>query len=256
MYSDYDAKKITETRLIFMTLGEKIRFLRAKESITQEALAEKLNVSRSAIAKWEVNNGTPDISNLKMISKMFQVSLDDLLNDEYQFGESQMKAAISESDDCKKVCDGNDCFSDDGYKSAGHEESGYYHNIELKGWNDGVFDVLIIGEDKDFIYYQKKVKENILYGLIGKRHVKSVNRSLKCSMSPEIPEFEGRNYFCSKHVLLEVAAKEGIIKGFFDFRNDDYMDVVINSFTDTTVSLKYGGDISADAVSKIEELAD
>lgn len=36
-----------------MTLGEKIRFLRSKESITQEELAEKLNVSRSAIAKWE-----------------------------------------------------------------------------------------------------------------------------------------------------------------------------------------------------------
>ena len=36
-----------------MTLGEKIRFLRSKESITQEELAEKLNVSGSAIAKWE-----------------------------------------------------------------------------------------------------------------------------------------------------------------------------------------------------------
>lgn len=48
-----------------MTLGEKLRFLRTKESITQEVLAERLDVSRSAIAKWETDNETPDIGNLK-----------------------------------------------------------------------------------------------------------------------------------------------------------------------------------------------
>ena len=57
-----------------------------------------------------------------------------------------------------------------------------------------------------------------------------------------------------KHVLLELAAKEGLIQGFFDFRNDDYMDVIINFFTDTTISLKVGGEIRIDTVSKIEEL--
>lgn len=67
-----------------MTLGEQIRFLRMKESITQEGLAERLNVSRSAIAKWETDNGTPDISNLKMISQMFAVSIDELLSDEFR----------------------------------------------------------------------------------------------------------------------------------------------------------------------------
>lgn len=53
-----------------MTLGENIKFLRKKNGITQEYLAEKLNVSRSAIAKWETDNGIPEIGNLKMISKM------------------------------------------------------------------------------------------------------------------------------------------------------------------------------------------
>ena len=71
-----------------MTLGEKIKFLRTEESITQEEFAEKLNVSRSAIAKWETDNGTPDIANLKMISKMFKISIDDLLNDEYELSDS------------------------------------------------------------------------------------------------------------------------------------------------------------------------
>lgn len=63
-----------------------------------------------------------------------------------------------------------------------------------------------------------------------------------------------RNYFVAKHVLLEVAQKEGFIKGFFDFRNDDYMNVFIEAFTDTMVHLKFGGEIEVDMISKIEEL--
>ncbi len=217
-----------------MTVGEKIKFLRTRQSITQEALAEKLNVSRSAIAKWETNNGTPDISNLKIISQMFAISIDELLDDAQQMDERTSKDTTSDGD----------CL----------EYKGHYYDIELKGWNDGVYDVLIIGEDQDFLFYQKKVKENSLYGLIGKRYVTSVNKKSECSAWTECPEFVGRNYFCGKHVFLELAAKEGVIKGFFDFRNDDYRDVVIQAFTDTMVSLKLGGEISIDTITKIEEL--
>ena len=215
-----------------MTLGEKIRFLRSKESITQEELAEKLNVSRSAIAKWETDNGTPDIANLKMISQMFKIRIDDLLNDEYELSDS-----IIEDEETDTGCE---------------VYEGYYWDIELKGWNDGVNDVLIIGEDKDFIFYQKQ--ENHLYGLIGKRYITSITRKEKCNTESECSEFIDRSHFCKKHVLLEVAKKEGLIQGFFDFRNDDYMDVIINSFTDEKISLKLGGDISIDVISKIEEL--
>ena len=215
-----------------MTLGEKIKFLRSKESITQEEFAEKLNVSRSAIAKWETDNGTPDIANLKMISQMFEISIDDLLNDEFGLSDS--------------VIDGEE--TDTGCEVY----EGYYWDIELKGWNDGVCGVLIIGEDKDFIYYQKQ--ENHLYGLIGKRYITSIRRKEKLNTEYEGSVFIDRSYFCKKHVLLELAAKEGLIQGFFDFRNDDYMDVIINSITDTKISLKFGGEISIDMISKIEEL--
>lgn len=48
-----------------MLSGEKIRKLRAEQNLSQKALAEKLAVSRQAIAKWETNRGIPDIENLK-----------------------------------------------------------------------------------------------------------------------------------------------------------------------------------------------
>lgn len=57
-----------------MTIGDKIKLLRTEKGITQEALAKKLNVSRSAIAKWETNSGVPEVSNLKIISKLFDIS--------------------------------------------------------------------------------------------------------------------------------------------------------------------------------------
>lgn len=43
-----------------MTLGDKIKNLRTNAGFTQETFAEKLNVSRSAIAKWESNKGIPE----------------------------------------------------------------------------------------------------------------------------------------------------------------------------------------------------
>ena len=63
-----------------------------------------------------------------------------------------------------------------------------------------------------------------------------------------------RNYFCGKHVLLEIACKEGFFKGFFDFRNDEYLDVVVKSFENSKVILKFGKEINIDTLSKIEEL--
>jgi transcriptional regulator with XRE-family HTH domain len=64
-----------------MKLNEKIKKYRKIFDLSQEQLAEKLNVSRQVITKWESDNGLPDIENLKQLSKTFNVSIDYLLND-------------------------------------------------------------------------------------------------------------------------------------------------------------------------------
>ena len=61
-------------------LSVKLKELRKKHALTQEQLAEKLNVSRQAVAKWESGAGMPDIENLKNISLVFHVSTDSLLD--------------------------------------------------------------------------------------------------------------------------------------------------------------------------------
>ena len=80
-----------------MTLGEKISDLRKRRGISQEKLAELLEVSRQAVTKWESGKGYPNIESLKNISKIFSVSIDELLsnNELLQAAENENKSNIS-----------------------------------------------------------------------------------------------------------------------------------------------------------------
>lgn len=62
-----------------MDLGGKICELRKKENLSQEQLAEKLNVTRQTISNWELGQTAPDIYQAKEISKIFSISLDELV---------------------------------------------------------------------------------------------------------------------------------------------------------------------------------
>ena len=65
-----------------MEFSEKLKELRKNRGLTQEELANDLYVSRTAISKWESGKGYPNIDSLKVISKYFSVSLDELLSNE------------------------------------------------------------------------------------------------------------------------------------------------------------------------------
>ena len=61
-------------------LNEKIKALRKANNMTQEELADRICVSRQAITKWETGLGTPDISNIEALARLFDVSIDQLLS--------------------------------------------------------------------------------------------------------------------------------------------------------------------------------
>lgn len=61
-----------------MEIGNQIKALRTRRGITQETLAEQLNVSSQAVSKWERGTALPDIQQLPAISAFFGVSIDDL----------------------------------------------------------------------------------------------------------------------------------------------------------------------------------
>lgn len=65
-----------------MSLAKKLVSLRKQKGLTQMDLAERLNVSRQAVSRWEVGAAIPSTDNLKILSELYGVSVDDILKGE------------------------------------------------------------------------------------------------------------------------------------------------------------------------------
>ena len=70
-----------------MTTGEKLALLREKKGITQEKLSEIINVSRQSVSRWETDISFPETDKLIKLSKLFECSIDFLLNEDIQGNE-------------------------------------------------------------------------------------------------------------------------------------------------------------------------
>ncbi|MCR5045996.1 MAG: DUF5680 domain-containing protein [Treponema sp.] len=82
-----------------MIFSEKLSVLRKNKGLTQEGLAEKINVSRQAVAKWESGQAYPDISNLIQISDLMNVTVDYLVRD----GECMMNVVPGDNHDIDQL---------------------------------------------------------------------------------------------------------------------------------------------------------
>ena len=80
-----------------MEFHNKLYNLRKQKVLSQEELANRLNVSRQTISKWEMGDSTPDMEKLIAISDMFEISLDELVMDKVptQIGEASSKSEIA-----------------------------------------------------------------------------------------------------------------------------------------------------------------
>lgn len=67
-----------------MSLAEKLVYLRKQKGLTQMEVAERLNVSRQAISRWEVGAAIPSTDNLKFLGDIYEVPVDYFLNDEIE----------------------------------------------------------------------------------------------------------------------------------------------------------------------------
>ena len=77
-----------------MNLGERIYRFRTEKNLSQGDLADRLEVSRQSISKWENNNAVPDLEKIIKLSEIFEVSLDELVK-----GEVTDKKVAEEADD-------------------------------------------------------------------------------------------------------------------------------------------------------------
>lgn len=75
-----------------MEIGKKLKEARLNRDLTQEVIAEKLNVSRQTISNWENEKSYPDIISVIELSNLYSISLDDLLK-----GDDAMMEHLQES---------------------------------------------------------------------------------------------------------------------------------------------------------------
>jgi len=80
-----------------MTLGQRIQELRKQNQMSQEQLGEQMGVSRQAISKWESDLTIPELDKLIALSKLFQVSLNDLLQVKDESGKPQPQVVLAPS---------------------------------------------------------------------------------------------------------------------------------------------------------------
>lgn len=110
--------------------AKKLTQLRKHYSLSQETLAEKVGVSRQAISKWERGEASPDTDNLLTLSKIYSVSLDDLLGektaDEIIEGLTQSTAAEKENNDSGINENNNNTYQDIPFKKEKAES--FYSN--------------------------------------------------------------------------------------------------------------------------------
>ena len=103
-----------------MEFHNKLYNLRKQKVLSQEELANRLNVSRQTISKWEVGDATPDMKKLIAISDMFEISLDELVMDKVatQIGETSSKSEIASELKKKVLTDENKKTAKKGLKIA------------------------------------------------------------------------------------------------------------------------------------------
>lgn len=212
-----------------MSIGEKIRKIRKEEGLSQEQLAEKMNVSRAAIAKWENENGIPDIENLIKLSQLFNISIDELVGNSV--------SNINEK--------------------SGSEDYDYHIgrkcSVDLIDWNDGIFDSYIVSQDERFYYYITIEKKRKIVGALSKQYIKKITLcSKKEKQAVDISDFNGlqSDYFLNKQVDIYLEDKH-----FFDGIlgvDTEMLDVVIADINERFVKLIYGKEIDICKVTKIE----
>ncbi|NMB03902.1 MAG: helix-turn-helix transcriptional regulator [Tissierellia bacterium] len=81
-----------------MKLSEKILFCRKRAGLSQEALAEKIGISRQAISKWETGEAVPEITKLLLLSHTFGVTTDWLLSEDFSEADFGLSATEESSE--------------------------------------------------------------------------------------------------------------------------------------------------------------
>jgi transcriptional regulator with XRE-family HTH domain len=157
-----NCRRINEGDIV---IGERLAELRKKHNMTQEELAEKLEVSRQAVSKWELDKTMPDVSKLTKMSELYQVSVDYLLKGEeaaeVTAGAGKNNVSGEPGADAAAGENKTDTVTDENETGTGIDESGEYTKSDESGTN-------MVDDLTDNSRHEKKNKDK---SASGRKHV-------------------------------------------------------------------------------------
>ncbi len=120
--------------VIDMTVGQKIGILRNSMGLSQEQLAERLEVSRQSVSKWESDTSMPEIGKIIQLSTLFNISIDDLIREEIPLEPSFTENLFKQKD---SFSFNGKYFGTDGFRGEANRELTAYHAFKIGrflGW--------------------------------------------------------------------------------------------------------------------------
>ena len=165
-----------------MLFSEKLKMLRKEKKLTQEELAEQLNVSRQAITKWESNEGIPDIENLKQISILFNTTIDALVKDDKEVTIESLNTFIKELEiDHSKHFDIKVNKSNEISIISNNEEK---VKVEIKSMNENLEELFNIKFDNlynrlDIDVKSKNINDSIINIYIPEKYINDIELNSK-----------------------------------------------------------------------------
>lgn len=224
-----------------MIFSEKLQLIRKNKGLTQEELAEKLSVSRQAVAKWESGQVYPEITNLIQISNLFNVTVDYLVRDQ----ECMIHCANESDENIEQLIKFRIEANVNTYAAYAKETESTRMDSHDFNYSNGLYtyhDTYVGGEQfagEEAIWYKGKAQYAMNYGgrVIGqqfsgdflKEALRSADRKMpfrgpeyyqsgeyiyKCNVVGDFTWFQGyEEIYCDNEKVYECYFHGGLIRG-------------------------------------------
>lgn len=209
-----------------MLLHQKLSILRKQSGLTQEQLAEELNVSRQAVSKWERGEAVPDLNTLIALADFYDINLDELVRDDckldlnHDFNEKQANSQCDYAQYIGKICDISvNCF-----------RFSVLRNAEIIGVSERW--LCFVKNNRLGFVNIKKLLGGILIKKDGPRHALSFSNPIcgKCRIHVNNTYFGGKSYLLSE--ITEISQNELTIKTGKFYAKESFDDISVILMSD------------------------
>lgn len=203
-----------------MTLGERILKLRKERYMSQEELAERVEVSKQSVSKWELDKAVPNVDKVIRLCDVFEISTDYLLKGGHEVPDDTLEAAAqsekAERTEGMLVYENEDCFDAGTVKDTGNQK---------RRWNALLMLSICVTVIMLILVYKIVIFETLGSKKDSQRELAIVERIYTQYTLADVTSYSEEAGFITKRVLLDLnGVRTGdYIYGYADRQNPQIM---------------------------------